>query len=891
MRYLVIISILISIGVSIGAAGSTGKIAGRVVDSNTNDPIIGANVIIDGTKIGASTDVDGYYNILNVAPGTYTLRATVIGYRVVSISNVKVSVDLTTKIDFVLTEATVELNQEVLIVAQRPIVQKDLTSSSSKVSSDQIKAIPVEDVAGLVNLQAGVVDGHFRGGRSGEVMYLIDGIPVTDSYSGDAGVTAENHTIQELEVISGTFNAEYGQAMSGIVNQITKDGTEKFEASISSYAGDYVSGRKNMFLNPDSVRHGNLTIPLQPTDEYNHISPTDIYDLQGTLSGPIIGSDLTFFLSGRMYSNSGYLYGRRIFNPSDSADFSSNNPSRWYRGATGDNSYVSMNSDRRKTVQGKISLRLFGTDKLRLSYLGQHREWKDYNHQYKYNPDGSLQNFSDGTLGSLNYVGVVSAQTFWEANVAWYRTSEQSYVYQDPYDSRFPVYTRILQSSGSAFLTGGAEDVQYHRELRYWLGKGDFVSQIDNHHQIKAGFDGKQYRLWINNFGIQNDQVSGYIPQPVYFGRSDFASTIIRPIQWSVYSQDKMEYESFIVNIGLRFDYFDSKANVLTEQLKLSRPAGQKPADPEYQVSPRFGLAFPITDQGVLHLSYGHFFQIPQFDLLYLNPSYNINATELFQVGNPGLRSERTVAYELGLQQQIAEDVGVDVSLFYKDVRNLIGTQIFDIGNGNKYSQYINQDYGNTRGFILSIEKRLRDGFGASLDYTFQIAKGNASDPNSVFLDNQSSPPRESQKQLSPLDWDRRHSLNATLTFGEQENYLITAIGRLGSGLPYTPSYQNQRTGLVNSENRPMMYSVDLYLTKYLTLAGYSVNLFAKIYNVFDTENELNIFTDTGRASYSLEAGYSGRPRGVNSIEEYYTRPDFYSAPRQIVVGFDLNIN
>ncbi|MFA6541842.1 MAG: TonB-dependent receptor, partial [Bacteroidota bacterium] len=197
----------------------------------------------------------------------------------------------------------------------------------------------------------------------------------------------------------------------------------------------------------------------------------------------------------------------------------------------------------------------------------------------------------------------------------------------------------------------------------------------------------------------------------------------------------------------------------------------------------------------------------------------------------------------------------------------------------------------NTRGFILSIEKRLRDGFGASLDYTFQIAKGNASDPNSVFLDNQSSPPRESQKQLSPLDWDRRHSLNATLTFGEQENYLITEIGRLGSGLPYTPSYQNQRTGLVNSENRPMMYSVDLYLTKYLTLAGYSVNLFAKIYNVFDTENELNIFTDTGRASYSLEAGYSGRPRGVNSIEEYYTRPDFYSAPRQIVVGFDLNIN
>ena len=329
---------------------------------------------------------------------------------------------------------------------------------------------------------------------------------------------------------------------------------------------------------------------------------------------------------------------------------------------------------------------------------------------------------------------------------------------------------------------------------------------------------------------------------------------------------------------------------MLTEQLKLNKTAGQKAAEPEYQISPRFGLAFPITDQGVLHLSYGHFFQIPQFDLMYLNPSYNINATQSFQVGNPGLRSERTVAYELGLQQQIAEEIGIDITIYYKDVRNLIGTQIFDIGNGNKYSQYVNQDYGNTRGFIVSVEKRLSDGFAATLDYTFQIAKGNASDPNSVFLDNQSDPPVESQRQMSPLDWDRRHSLNATVTFGRQTDYTITAIGRLGSGLPYTPALQNQRTGLVNSENRPIMYTVDLYATKYFTVEDYSLSLFAKVYNVFDTENELNVFTDTGRANYSIQAGYSGRPRGINSIDEYYTRPDFYSAPREIVIGVALTI-
>jgi outer membrane receptor protein involved in Fe transport len=390
------------------------------------------------------------------------------------------------------------------------------------------------------------------------------------------------------------------------------------------------------------------------------------------------------------------------------------------------------------------------------------------------------------------------------------------------------------------------------------------------------------------NFGILNDQTTNFTAHPVYFGRSEFASVMFHPVQGSFYVQDKLESESFIMNIGVRFDYFNSKANVLSEQLKLSRVAAQEPAEPEFQMSPRFGLAFPITDQGVLHLSYGHFFQIPQFDLMYLNPSYNINATESFQVGNPGLRSERTVAYELGLQQQVAEFIGIDLTIYYKDVRNLIGTQIFDIGNGNKYSQYVNQDYGNTRGFIFSIEKRLNDGFGVSLDYTFQIAKGNASDPNSVFIDNQSDPPVESQRQLAPLDWDRRQSLNVSLTFGQPDDFIITSIGRLGTGLPYTPALQNQRTGLINSENRPFVYTIDLYATKYVSLGDYSLSIFAKIYNLFDTENELNIFTDTGRANYSVQAGYSGRPRGINSIEEYYTRPDFYSAPRQIVVGVEL---
>jgi hypothetical protein len=248
------------------------------------------------------------------------------------------------------------------------------------------------------------------------------------------------------------------------------------------------------------------------------------------------------------------------------------------------------------------------------------------------------------------------------------------------------------------------------------------------------------------------------------------------------------------------------------------------------------------------------------------------------------------VAYELGLQQQLSSEIKIDVTGYYKDFRNLVGTEIYDIGNGNKYSQYVNRDYGNAKGVIISLEKRHSRGFSATLDYTFQIAQGNASDPNSVFLDNETDPPRESQKQLAPLDWDRRHSLNATATIGTPNNFTLTFIGKLGSGLPYTPSLFNQRTGLVNSETRPTSVTIDVYVTKYIDFFGYPLNVFAKAYNLFDTRNELDVFTDTGRAGYSIQSTYEGRPRGINTVDEYYTRPDFYSAPRQVILGLGISL-
>jgi Outer membrane receptor for ferrienterochelin and colicins len=235
------------------------------------------------------------------------------------------------------------------------------------------------------------------------------------------------------------------------------------------------------------------------------------------------------------------------------------------------------------------------------------------------------------------------------------------------------------------------------------------------------------------------------------------------------------------------------------------------------------------------------------------------------------------------------ENIGAAVTVFYKDIRNLLAMEIHIKNDFKKFAKYINQDYGAVSGFTLSFDKKFSDGFAASVDYTYQVAKGNASDPNDAFNKAQSNPPIEVNKQLVPLNWDRRHALNFTVTYGTPNDFIISSVGQLGSGLPYTPSLQNQRTGLENSENKPAYFNVDLYITKYLKILENDLSVFVKIYNLFDIENEQNVFGDTGRAGYTLDLTRAQEaPRGANTLKEYFTRPDFYSAPRQIILGASI---
>ncbi len=531
----------------------------------------------------------------------------------------------------------------------------------------------------------------------------------------------------------------------------------------------------------------------------------------------------------------------------------------------------------------------------------QKLDYRDYDHSFVLNPDGDYKKFQTSFLGGLNYTQVLSSAAFIDYNSSVYVSDFKQYVYEDPLDPRYVNPVRLQDAGANSFLTGGTQNWHFLHNTNSYTGKIDLTAQVDPVHQLKGGIEADFHKLHYTDFQIHVDETSGFVPALPAWGSIDYNDYVTHPYQLAAYVQDKIELPYMVLNVGLRFDYFQPDGSTLNNPDSISAldaytapypPQYFTKASAKYQLSPRIGISYPITERGAIHLSYGHFFQIPPFEYLYNNPNFHIPLSSNFPdligntIGNADLQPQRTTMYEIGLQQELTPTLGLTVTGYYKDIRNLLGVRLYVKNNFKKFAEYVNRDYGAVKGFTVSLERRLVDGFGGTLDYTYQTANGDASDPNDDYNKAQASPPIQSNLQLVPLAWDRRHSLNMTLTAGDPGNISGSLIGRAGSGLPYTPSLENQRTGLENSDNMPAFYDVDMYVTKFFKVGDYAVSVFLKVYNLFDTANENNVFTDTGRAGYTLDLTRAqSAPRGVNTLAQYFSRPDFYSAPRQVILG------
>lgn len=901
-------------------AQTTGKIAGRVIDADTNEPLPGANVLVEGTALGAASGLDGEFIILRVPPGKHTVRADYIGYQRQVMQEVEVLTDLTTKVDFKLKSQTVELGEEVVVVAERPIIRKDLTSAESRVQAEEISRLAVQDVADVINLQAGITrdaDGglHIRGGRATEVAYVVDGIRITDDFTRTQSLQVENESIQELQVISGTFNAEYGQAMSGIINIVTKGGTNDWRGNIELWAGDYVSSREEVFWNIDDF------------------SATSNHNYQGSLSGPIVKERLTFFATARRWNNDGFVYGPRAYLPQ-----------MQYAGVSGDSlvavpgdsSPVAMNYRRRWSGQGTLDLRISGPMRLKISALGSMEDSRRYDnedkHRFRLNPEGDRGDEELGMTAFANFTHTLGTRTFYEAKIAYKYNELKSRLYENPYDSRYVDPRAFNTGTAQQFFQGGTDLARFSRNTKSLIGKFDVTSQFDNRNQLKAGFELQFDEVFLEDINLvpavdaNGQQITPFQPAIEDISSSNTNRFTREPFNFAAYVQDKIEYESLIINIGLRFDYFDPKGKIpvdledpniynpfkeqnvyrdlngngvidVSERTEANKKTvaeretyWYRDTEPKYQVSPRLGIAYPITDRGVIHFSYGIFQQVPDYEQLYRGDEIKITNAIGIQgpYGNPDLNPQRTTMYELGLQQQLSETIGIDITGFYRDIRDWVstGAAIPTAIAGVSYGRKINRDFANVRGITFAANQRFSQRFSFSVDYTFQSVEGTNSTPEEEFFSQRDG--GQPTQALTPLDWDQRHALNATMFFGGKD-WGISPIARFNSGQPYTPSLtvgtttgQGIVSGLLqNSRVKPNRFSVDVSGFKDFKVSALDLQVFARVFNVFDAENPVDVFADTGTPDAVLFEAPGASPT-------FYVRPDFYSAPREVQVGFKI---
>lgn len=917
--------IIIVAALTIVNYAQSGKIAGVVLDGATKEPLPFVNIVLEGTTIGAATDLDGNYVILNVSPGIYTIRASAIGYNSVSVQNKSVATGLTTTQDFNLMPQSIELDQEVVVIAEKPLINKDITASTAIVGEDLIRELPVTDISDILTLQAGIVVGgggdiHMRGGRSGQIVYQIDGVPVTDAFDNSSVVDVGTNSVKELQVISGAFNAEYGQAMSGIVNIVTKDGTNDLSGSISGYSGDYVSNRSDVFWNLEKL------------------NPVAIRNLEGSLSGAIIRDKFFFFLNGRYFYNEGYLYGKRTFLMDDISRENSANANfflvdgadtllRPLQGPRGDGSFVPMNENNRYFAQGKLTYRLFSGFTTRFSYLWDKQDYQDYDGGNRLTPDNNLKRYRNGITNTISLNHAVSNFSYYTLNLSYFFKDYRHWLFEDIYTnnpSRPTLYidNRLKQNPPYSFDIGGTNTNRFVRNTGTYSVKLDWETQVNKEINVKFGGEYKMHRIYYENISLIPMQINGVDARPYNVIIPEETSTLKdtylrKPTEISAYVQSKFEAFNLIFNAGVRFDMFSPDGRVLADPadpdiLRPVKPANvntplaqrysywYKDASTKMQFSPRLGIAFPMSDRGVIHFSYGHFFQLPSYELLYLNPDFEIfdGSGNVGLFGNADLRPQKTVKGEIGLKQQLSDDMAIDLTLFFEDFRDLTGTQTDQVsifGTQATYSQFANSDFGFSRGFIVKFEKRFGGGLAVNVDYTFSVTKGNASNPSDArnALLGGAFP----ETFIAALDWDQTHTINLSVAYSVPNDFGFSIIGNFYSGQPYTPGV-NKNTRVTqnafprNSGTKPDIFNLDLRAYKEFMIANQRITLFLRVFNLLDLDNPRGLFADTGDPYFTfglLDARKINPVMYYNTLDELFTNPTFFSEPRRIELGLSYN--
>ena len=977
-------------GYRTASAALTGKISGIVTSKATQTPLVNAKIAVVGTSDTATTNQNGYYVIANITPGTYDLKVERAGYSSQTVMGAKVNAGLTTTFDFALGTTDVVALEEIIVTAAKPLIKRDVTQSMRIIEAEEIAAMPRDTVNGILQLQAGVSQLnstgtlHVRGGRSTEVKYLIDGIPVNDPIGRSLGVNISTNSLEQIEIITGGFNAEHGDAQSGVINLITKAGARNFTGRIryrvgqwGTHYGDPVYGA---WLDPDNgfrpvalepfrgiflgnpydyqtpyrgqsvtveelaAREGDAQVvfteivpgvfadrtenPPLPVIDPGTGEPTVNPDTGEVITAPQPYRDtdgtLIDYEKKQVTLLDGYIVDLNqysgLFNdtknydlrPSHTGEFALSGP-LWGNRLTfstasqlrRDESYLPNANGSGHTLQGKLKFEVTPDIKLTASGLFDRREADSYGGSLRFLPSAIPVANRDARSMSLQFSHNLNSGTFYTLTLGqFHRTyeSHQTDKLWDPLKKTFEENAwdpeksfeqnqeegRIRNPTQQAYndtnyFIAGDDNAWTTRETTANILKADFSSQVTENHQVRTGIElstNEIYNLGATNHGSSNLYMEFYD---------------VKPDSASLYVQDKMEYEGMIVNAGLRYELYspdgvspadpldplelnpDGTIKLDKDTYKVGLPIIKDPveASVKQMLAPRLGISFPVTDRAKLHFTYGHYYQIPPGDDLYENLSFDMRGA-IRRRGNPNLEPERTVAYEVGIAQQLTRDLTVDVTGFTKDIDNLVSSLHVDIIND--YSYFINDIYGRVQGFELTARKWRtgRSPISGMINYTYSVAKGKGSSRSLGYLTYYRQQPEVTESH--PLAWDQRHLVSATLDIQLPFDAGINLIGRYGSGLPYTPNPSSPVKPDINSKRYPPTHNVDMLLSKRILVGELTYTIFADVRNVFNTRNLDDIIDAVTYDRYGIP---------LNSRK--HSNPLAWNSPRLVMMGVSLD--
>ena len=773
-------------------AGTTGKIQGVVRDAQTGETLPGANVVLEGTKRGATTDVNGYYVILLVDPGSYAMSASLIGYDSQRKTDVRVQSDFTSEVNFLVREAALQLG-EMVVVAERPPVEPDRTTSKYVVGAEDIENVPmVRSASEFIELQAGVsVDGEvsIRAGDSEDTAYFVDGVRLSSTDHAGTRVYRDvnRSSIQEMTVVTGGMAAEYGNAQAGVVSFVTREGGQSYSGMV-----DYQfqpSGQKhwgpnvydsnmhrgnNQWENPEWIGE-TVTLPdgssvpahqrLDYTGNLGHF-------IEGNLGGPL-SSGLTFFASSKWRSES------RVFpGPDMTTPFNTN-----------------TNLKLSYSASPTIKLRAGGFyDKREGSARGpEEGGMLDVRNDGKNlfmvdaNPAGSYEDVDQLMWASVTHS--LSPKTFYELRLSLSKSSRDTTGLKTGGGVSTPETTVTSNSTKdvAGYYTVFRQVVDWQRWNRERaIIKADLSSQVNKQNFVKAGFEITRYNNWwqfYESSGPSSRTVRWYSKT---YNDTDFfpaqSNRGVSPIEMGIYVQDKIEFEGMIVNAGIRADALHTKEFVtdvdafygakspMWKSMTRNKNAPTVEGGRISGLSPRVGISHPITSKSLIRFFYGKFVQMPNFEMLYRNEwrSQSSNDTDLNGNGtidtgerwnafndnsarhhNIFLPPEETVNFELGLDWNFHSNYVLGLTTYYKSaghqLRSASQQWVDPAAPGYVAGQqgWAHGIWRDTRGVELNLRKTFSDMFAFNLGYNLQWADQGRNSahrrdvwPDSVFVAN-----------------------------------------------------------------------------------------------------------------------------------------------------------